>query len=84
MLSVIIVYKTYSLCGVDTIITLDFLLDEIVGYTELKNCSDILLGMKANSSRNIMLNEFIESHLKMLQVTKYFTVTFSNSKGFLF
>ena len=43
--------------GVDVIITREVLPDEIVGYTELKNCSDILFGIKANSSRNIMLNE---------------------------
>src|SRR6056300_1299174 len=44
-------------CGVDTIITLEDLPEEIVGYTELKNCSAMLFEIKANSSRKIILYE---------------------------
>ena len=39
------------------IMTLVVLPDEIVGYTEEKNCSAMWLGMNANSSKKIMLNE---------------------------
>ena len=31
--------------------------EEIVGYTELKNSSEMLWGTNANSSRKMMLNE---------------------------
>ena len=41
----------------DTIITFVVLPDDIVGYTELKNCSATLDGTYANSSRNIILYE---------------------------
>jgi hypothetical protein len=44
--------------GVEMMITLVDLPDEIVGYTEEKNCSAMLFGMNANSSRKMMLKEF--------------------------
>ena len=41
--------------GVETMNTLVVLPDEIVGYTELINSSEILDGTKANSSKKIIL-----------------------------
>jgi len=47
-------------CGVDTIITLEDLPEEIVGYTELKNCSAMLFGIKANLYKKILKVSFIK------------------------
>ena len=43
--------------GVETMNTFVVLPEEIVGYTELKNSSDILWGTNANSSKKMILKE---------------------------
>ena len=43
--------------GVETIMILVFLPDEITGYTAVKNSFAMLLGTNANSSKNTRLNE---------------------------
>ena len=54
------------------IITFVDLPDEIVGYTDEKNCSAILFGMKANSSKKMILNEFPRTALEDVDAAWYF------------
>jgi len=70
-------------CGVETIITFVVLPDEIVGYTELKNCSATLAGTYANSSRKIMLYEPPRTALAEVELARILE-PFSNSKEPLF
>ena len=70
-------------CGVETIITFVDLPDDIVGYTELKNCSATLAGTYANSSRKIILNELprtVEADVEAASIL----LPFSNSRLPLF
>jgi hypothetical protein len=69
--------------GVEMMITLVDLPDEIVGYTEEKNCSAMLFGMNANSSRKMMLNEFPRTALEDVEAAMILD-PFSSSSDPLF